>query len=100
MFEGIAFIIAITAGISFFYKVYIHGKIKATNKVNQPSLLWPRVANIAFFLPIGKRNKSAEEMSLAKKANIALLIFYSCFVAIGLLTAIYFSIHPMPRKVK
>lgn len=100
MFEGIAFTIAITAGISFFYKAYIHSKIKESNKVNQPSLLWPKVANISYFLPIGKKNKSVEDLKLVRKANIALIIFYSSFVAIGLLTAIYFSIHPIPRKVK
>ncbi len=48
-------IFVLIAGALFMYKVYLHGKMKKSNKLNKPSFLLPKVENIYYFCQLVKR---------------------------------------------
>lgn len=74
------------AGISFFYKVYLQGKLRDANRKATISSVMLRVYTIMDFLPLRKKGNSLEETIIRRKANISLIVFYAS-VLLGLILA-------------
>ena len=76
----------IIAAISFFYKIYIQMKIKNPQKQNSIFSIVFRFYSITDLLPLKRNLRDTEEQKLRTKANISLIIFYLCFVAVQLIS--------------
>lgn len=86
--QEIFLIIIIIAGASFSYKIYLHSKLKV-RKETKPSFLFPKPANIFYFLPISKKGKPQDQHAIINKANWALFIFYASFIVVAIIILVY-----------
>jgi hypothetical protein len=88
-FSLIIFIcLAATAVRAFYYKLTLQRKIYAADKRQRFNGLAFRLFSIVDFFPMLTRYKPPEETALRKRVNKALYVFYGCFVAMLLLSAV------------
>jgi hypothetical protein len=80
------FCLIIIAATAFFYKIYIQMKIKNPTKQSSIFSIIFRFYSITDLLPLKRNVGQPEEQKLRAKANISLLVFYVCFIAIQLIS--------------
>ena len=71
------FLLIITIVVSFNYKIYLRNKIDDPD--NKKSAFNKRITFIDFF-PLQTKNAPENEIDHRRKANIALIVFYSSII--------------------
>ena len=77
-----------TAISAFGYKVYLQDKLDGESSSFAFFGIFRRIFGIKYLFPIEKDIYPATQYHLVKTANIALIIFWSCFVLVSILGAV------------
>ena len=84
----IIIILTFAAIAAFGYKVYLQDKLSGSSSSFAFFGVFRRIFGIKYVFPIDKRSYPTTQYNLIKKANITLVIFWSCFALAIILGAV------------
>jgi hypothetical protein len=88
LYKILIFALIPTTLVSFFYKIYFQIRIKNPEKPVSFFSIFIRFYYLTDLLPLSMKSHDIKEKRLRKRANIALAIFYLCFISIQVISII------------